>query len=71
MLRLPGGNVLLDLRSMYVIGQQGNNQEICNLNLKVKYELLDVFNDSGKNECKHGRHKLQMAIMNKAMDGYN
>jgi hypothetical protein len=56
---------------MFVMGQQGNNQEICNLNLKVKYELLDVFNDSGKNECKHGRHKLQMAIMNKAMDGYN
>ncbi len=71
MLRLQGGNVLLDLRSMFVMGQQGNNQEICNLNLKVKYELLDVFNDSGKNECKHGRHKLQMAIMNKAMDRYN
>lgn len=71
MLMLPCGNMLLDLRSMFVMGQQGNNQEICNLNLKVKYELLDVFNDSGKNECKHGRHKLQMAFMNKAMDGYN
>lgn len=51
MLRLPSGNMLLDLRSMFVMGQQGNNQEICNLNLKVKYELLDVFHDCGKNKC--------------------
>ncbi len=69
--RLPSGNMLLDLRSMFVMGQQGNNQEICSLNLKVKYELLDAFHDCGKNECKHGRHKLQMAFMNKAMIGYN
>lgn len=69
--RLPSGNMLLDLRFMFVMGWQGNNQKNCNLNFKVKYELLDVFHDYGKNECKYGRHKLQMAFMNKAMVGYN